>query len=174
MRTSVGILLLTLASLASPCYAQFTYAGINVPGAVSTLARGISYGGEVAGFYKTTACTDKDVKVPNCQVKGFKFVNGSYTTLMVPGSVSTAIMGVNDNGDLVGFYSKSQTGCSAPVHHGFIWYHTSVVKTIDAAGTDTCSSIYVTVPFGINKAGTVVGGIWSMSSTGVFANGGWV
>ena len=174
MRISVGFLVLTLASLVSPCYAQFTYAAINVPGAVSTQARGLNSGGEVVGFYKTTACTDYDIKVPNCPVKGFKFVNGGYTTFMVPGSVSTAILGVNDNGDLVGFYSKSQTGCSTPVHHGFILYHTNVMKTIDAASSDTCSSVFVTVPFGINKAGTVVGGIGSMSSTGVFPNGGWV
>ena len=60
------------------------------------------------------------------------------------------------------------------MHHGFILYHTNVLRTIDAGGTDTCSSVFVTVPFGINKAGTVVGGVWSLSTTGVFPNGGWV
>jgi len=129
------------------------------------------------GFYKTTACADYDIKVPNCPTKGFKYVNGTYIKLMVPGSVTTAIMGVNDYGDLVGFYSKMVSGCSNPVFHGFIWYHQNVVKTIDYPGSDVCNTYPnnvsgSTVPFGINKAGTVVGGLWGVTPTGTFPNGG--
>jgi hypothetical protein len=42
------------------------------------------------------------------------------------------------------------------------------VKTIDFPNPQ------VTVPFGINKAGTVVGGLWGISGGGTFPGGGWV
>ena len=175
-RLLLAILLLTLTSTS---FGQFTYAPINVPGAAATEARGINNNGEIVGFYKTTACADYDIKVPNCPTKGFKYVNGSYIKLMVTGSVTTAILGVNDLGDLVGFYSKMVSGCSNPVFHGFIWYHQNVVKTIDYPGSDKCNTYpnnvsATTVPFGINKAGTVVGGEWGVTPTGTFPNGGWV
>jgi hypothetical protein len=159
----------TLCLLLASTYlnAQFTYAPINVPGAVETQARGINNYGEVVGFYKNTPCTDSDVVVPNCpNTKGFKLVNGSYIKLMVPGSSRTVIMGVNDYGDLVGFYTKSADGTT----HGFIWYHQNVVKTIDFQGVANA-----TIPFGMNKAGIVVGGFWSTGSAGTGPpGGGWV
>jgi hypothetical protein len=153
-------------TLWQPSFAQFSYAPIKVPGAVQTQARGINNNGEIVGFYKTSAaCVDNNVEVPNCDTKGFKYVNGTYIKLMVPNSVSTAIMGVNDLGDLVGFYTNSDKS-----RHGFIWYHQNIVKTID----DANPSGLFTVPFGINKAGTVVGGLWSTGQSGTFSEGGWV
>jgi hypothetical protein len=158
---------IVLATSPPTLFAQsFTFAPINVPGAVATEARGINNNGEIVGFYKTTACVDYDVKVPNCPTKGFKYVNGSYIKLIVPNSTSTAVMGVNDLGDLVGFYTKADG-----TKHGFIWFHQNVVKTIDYPNPPTATN---TVPFGINKAGTVVGGLWSISSNGTFPAGGWV
>jgi hypothetical protein len=173
------LVLAILLALPSTLLGQFTYAAINVPGAVSTEARGMNNNGEIVGFYTTAACADYDIKVPNCPTKGFKYVNGSYIKLMVPGSVTTAILGVNDLGDLVGFYSKMVSGCSNRVFHGFIWYHQNVVKTIDYPGSDKCNTYpnnvsMTTVPFGINKAGMVVGGLWGVTPTGVFPSGGWV
>lgn len=182
MRTTTLLLVLTVSTLAIPSYAQFTYAAINVPGAVATEARGINVSGEVVGFYKTTACSDNNIQLSTCLTKGFKLVNGSYIKLMVPGSVATEILGVNDLGDLVGVYSKMQTGCSLPVYHGFIWYHTNVVKTIDAPGTPVCLANGpggvpggpITAPMGINKAGTVVGGVWATGQGGTFPGQGFV
>jgi uncharacterized membrane protein len=160
---------ITITIFALPALAQtFSYAAINVPGAVATEARGINNNGEIVGFYKTVACQDYDIKVPSCAVKGFKFVNGSFVKLMVPNSTSTAILGVNDLGDLVGFYRKSDG-----TRHGFIWYHTNVVKTIDFPGTASTQGV-VTAAFGINRVGTVVGGVWSISSTGTFPSNGFV
>ena len=72
-RTRVFALLLTLVST---CYAQFTFAPIDAPGAVATVARGINNSGEVAGFYQTVACSNYDRNVPSCATKGFKLVNG--------------------------------------------------------------------------------------------------
>lgn len=162
------LILAIVLMLPSTLLAQtFTYAAINVPGATQTEARGINNNGEIVGFYKTSTCQDYDLKVPSCPTHGFKFVNGSYIKLMVPNSVSTAIMGVNDLGDLVGFYAKADGS-----KHGFIWFHQNVVKTIDFPNAPSGE---VTVPFGINKAGTVVGGLWVIKpSFGTFAEGGWV
>jgi hypothetical protein len=134
--------------------AQLTYSKLDVPGAVATEARGINNFGEIVGFYKTVACTDYEIEVPDCIVKGFKYVKGVYTKLMVPNSVSTAITGVNDLGDFVGFYVKSDGSL-----HGFIWYRQNVVKTIDFSNSPVAGA--PTIPFGINKAGVVVGGLWS-------------
>jgi hypothetical protein len=158
------LILAIVISLPPTLLAQtFTYAPINVPGAVLTQARGINNNGEVVGFYETsTACTDNDVRVPICPTKGFKLVNGTYVKLMVPNSVSTAVMGVNDYGDFTGFYKKSDG-----TEHGFIWYHNNVVRTIDFQAN-------VTVPWGINNAGIVVGGLWGTGQNGTFPGGGWV
>lgn len=158
------LLVVVLLTFVSVAHAQFSFAPINVPNAVATVARGINNNGEIVGYFKSTNCADLDIKVPNCTTHGFKYVNGSFVKLMVPNSVSTAILGVNDYGDLVGFYKKSDG-----TRHGFIWLHTNVIKTIAFPGTSS-----VTVPFGINKSGTVVGGLWAMSSSGSFPNGGWV
>jgi len=151
-------------ALSSTCMADFAYAPIDVPGAVATVARGINNSGEIVGFYQNTACSNYDVNVPNCPTLGFKYVNNTYTTVMVPNSTATAVNGVNDLGDLVGFYTNSDGS-----RHGFIWTHTNVVKTIDKS-----TSKYTTIPMGINKAGVVVGGLWAIGQTGTFSEGGWV
>jgi hypothetical protein len=156
------VLLLLVFALPSTLFAQaFTYARIDVPGAVSTEARGINNSGEVVGYYQTTTCANSDFRVPTCPTAGFKLVNGTYVKLMVPNSVSTAVMGVNDYGDLTGFYKKADGS-----EHGFIWYHNNTVRTIDFQPN--------TVPWGINKAGIVVGGFWSTGQNGTFPGGGWV
>lgn len=156
--------LLVISSIPTSLFAQFSYAPVNVPGAVGTEARGINNNGEIVGFYLTTSCVDS-YAAPTCPTKGFKYVNGSYVKLMVPGAVSTAIMGVNDYGDLVGFY-KASNGST----HGFIWYHQNVVKTIDYPNPP--QSGLTTIPFGINKSGTVVGALWHIGSQ--YPSYGWV
>lgn len=150
-------------ALSSTCMADFAYSPIDVPGAVATVARGINTSGEIVGFYQKTACSNYDMNVPNCPTLGFKYVNNTYTTVMVPNSTATAVNGLNDLGDMVGFYTKADGS-----RHGFIWTHTNVVKTID-----NTTSTYSTIPMGINKAGVVVGGLWSIGVTGTFSEGGW-
>jgi len=168
---------LLLIAVTHPLFAQFTYAPINVPGATSTEARGINNNGEIVGFYDISSCVEQSMEVPTCPTHGFKLVNGRYIELMVPTSFRTAIMGVNDYGDLVGFYVTSELTCSSSVYHGFIWYHTNAVRKLDYPGTDVCptsSSAAITVPFGINKAGIVVGGVWGIGPNSSFPGRGWV
>src|ERR1700730_4382581 len=152
-----NLLLAIVLALPSALLSQtFSYASVDVPGALATEARGVNNNGVIVGFYKTTSCSDI-YAVPSCPTQGFKYVGGSYKKLAVPGAVSTAIMGVNDYGDLVGFYTDS--GGSK---HGFIWYHQNVVKTIDYPNPPQAG--LTTIPFGINKAGKVGGGLWAIGT----------
>jgi hypothetical protein len=166
-----SILVGLLMTLSTTLFAQtFTYAPINIPGAVATEARGININGEVVGFYYTTkSCVEPagEVQFPNCFVHGFKMVNGIVTKLMVPNSVSTAILGVNDFGDLVGFTLLNNGGGS----HAFLWLHTNVIKLLNAPAGGPNSDEH-TVAFGVNKALTVVGGLWFYSTPQ--GSGGWV
>src|SRR6266404_4620443 len=165
-----SILTCLLITVSTALFAQtFTYAPINIPGAVATEARGINNNGEVVGFYYTTkSCAEPtgEVQFPNCLVHGFKIVNGTIINLMVPNSLSTAILGVNDYGDLVGF-TRLNDGSA----HAFLWLHTNVVKLLNAAGAGGNSDEH-TVAFGVNKALTVVGGLWFYSTPQ--GSGGWV
>jgi hypothetical protein len=165
MRTLISVLLLIAPMMAQNPWRIVT---INVPGALETQVRGVNNYGEIVGFYRrsTSVCLSGipvDPQVPICGTVGFKIVNGVLTKLNVPGATSTAIMGVNDYGDLVGFYLKPEAGCSFGIYHGFIWYHQNIVKTIDFPNTTGfCGSDAAwTVPMGINKAGTVSGSVWS-------------
>ena len=163
MKHVAFILLLAASHLA---FAQFNFRTINVPGATETQVRGVNASGEIAGFYKTTNCVEPSIQFPNCFVHGFKIVNGTLVKLMVPHSLSTAIMGVNDYGDLVGFCITSD-GYS----HGFLWLHQNVVKLLNAPGGGPNSDAH-TVAMGVNKALVVVGGLWFYSTP--TPQGGWV
>lgn len=160
---------LVFLCLISPAIAQnpWNIVTINVLGAIETEVRGVNNSDEIVGFFRPSASTCLQVpanpQVPTCTTRGFKIVNGVLTKLNVPGAMSTAIMGVNDYGDLVGFYLKSEPGCTSGIYHGFIWYHQNVIKTIDFPGkTGFCGSDALwTVPMGINRKGNVSGTVWS-------------
>ncbi len=138
-----------LVALSTISFAQtFTYAPVNISGAVATEARGINNSGEVVGFYYTsTSCVEPagEVQFPNCNIQGFKMVNGTVTKLMVPNSIGTAILGVNEYGDLVGFCITSDV-----YSHGFLWLHTNVVNLLNAPLGGPNSDEH-TVAFGVNK-----------------------
>jgi hypothetical protein len=144
---------------------SFKFAPINVPGATATQARGINASGEVIGFYQTTACSNSNLQVPTCPTKGYKLVEGQFIRLEIPNAISTTMTGVNDYGDIVGFYQKSDKS-----YHGFLWLHQNVIKTIDYPGTT-----FATVPMGVDSTLQIVGGLWLISPTnGTFPEGGWV
>ncbi len=156
------ILLFTL-----PLFAQFTFQPVDVPGSVETQVRGINNAGVIVGFYRLpdASCipfAPNMVQVTPCDQRGFRIVNGKLTTIMVPGSLSTAIMGVNDAGDMVGYYSKTSEACIVE-QHAFIWTHHNVIKQFDYPDwTGFCGTDALwTMPFAIDNAGTVVGTVWS-------------
>ena len=158
-------LILVLFFLTPLTFAQFTYKSVDVPGATETQVRGVNSSGEIVGYYKTTSCVDSSTQFPNCPVHGFKIVNGTLTKLMVRNSTSTAIMGVNDYGDLVGF-------CITPDgSHGFLWTHDNTVTLLNAPFGGPNSDAH-TVAMGVNKALIVVGGLWFYNTPD--PQGGWV
>jgi hypothetical protein len=160
LKTVLFLLLsLPLAGQTSP----FKFVSVDIPGAVETHLRGVNNYGEIVGFYSTVLCYSP-AQAPVCNVHGFKILNGKVQKLDVPSAVSTAVMAVNDIGDVVGFYlTPPSATCTAGIHHGFLWLHTGLIKKLDYPGTGACGGLW-TVPMGINRAGAVVGTIWNPDS----------
>jgi hypothetical protein len=158
------LLLLVFCPIA---FAQtFTYKAIDIPGATETQVRGVNSSGEIVGFFKTSSCVETLIQFPNCPVEGFKIVNGVVTKLFVPNSTWTAIMGVNDYGDLVGFAITSDTGA-----HGFLWKHQNIITYFNTPEAGPNSDVH-TVAMSVNKALIVGGADWFFGSA--YPYGGWV
>ncbi len=111
------------------------------PLSVSSQATGINNEQVVCGFYVDSDGT----------THGFMLNAGTLTTLDFPGAKFTEALGLNDNGQVVGFYSPDNNG--TPTMHGFV-YNTSYrhfhsVDDPKGLGTTTIN--------GINNFGQVVG-----------------
>jgi probable HAF family extracellular repeat protein len=78
-----------------------TYTDIDVPGnSGSTLAHGINNLGQIVGWTRNI---------------GFLLSGGSYTTFNIPGATTTSAQGINDSGEIVGFYQDASNN-----FHGFL------------------------------------------------------
>ena len=115
---------------------------LDFPGAVSTLPKGINEAGDIAGEFSPA----------DGSVHGFLFSRGRYTQLDFPGACSTLPNAINDAGDIVGDYGVG-TCDGTEEHHGFL-LRAGVYNTIDDPDG---AAPYVTVPYGINARGRVVG-----------------
>lgn len=105
-----------------------------------TQAFGINDHGVVAGAFQTSA---------DGRFHGFSDTNGVYTTIDVPGAVDTFAQGINNDGDVVGYYED------ASGVHGFIETG-GVFTTLDVPGANIGASLG-TFAEGINDEGEVVG-----------------
>ena len=86
---------------------------------------GINDPQRVVGYYKDTASTPHD--------HGFFFDKKSYTTIDVPGAVDTRLFGLNNPGDMVGYYTDPTADRNGDQHkHGFVYDNSGKIKTIDA------------------------------------------
>lgn len=110
----IGFAILLAASLAAQ--AQYIYTTLDVPGASSTQALGIS-GTNIVGVY-----------VGSSGALGFYFNGSSYTTLDVPGAAETVAYGISGN-NTVGQYEDSN---SSNVH-GFL-FNGSTYASLDVPG----------------------------------------
>jgi len=79
---------------------------------------------------------------------GFLDVNGTITTIAVPGAFDTQANGINNAGQIVGSFTLDSRN---PLHHGFL-YTGGAFRTIDVPGA------FETQATGINNAGQIVGG----------------
>src|SRR6476619_813377 len=77
-------------------------------------------------------------------IRGFLDVNGTFSTINVPGARLTWAYGINDSGQIVGRFDDNIGG------HGFL-YAGGTFSTINVPG-----SVF-TVATGINNAGQIVG-----------------
>jgi hypothetical protein len=121
---------------------------LNVPGS-SLTPQDISNTGEIVGYYARNGVTH-----------GFAETDHYFTTVDVPGAISTSVLGENDLGQLVGSYTDTQGHT-----HGFLDSH-GHFTTLDKPGAAS------TLAADINGAGTVVGSYTDSSglSHGFMAN----
>ena len=82
------------------------------------------------------------------QTKGFLYVDGTISTFQVPGASATFAEGINDAGDIVGWFAESHRA------HGFVKIG-GTFRTIDVPGDSPNGT--GTMAFGINNAGQIVG-----------------
>ncbi len=113
----------------------------DVPGAVDTFGNGISGGGQIAGSYS-------DTKGTHAFVRAGTGTTATYTTFDAPGAVNgTVATGVNDTGQIVGYYYDAVL-CP----HGFLRSLSGSTYTqIDITGA-SCTSANA-----INGSGQIAG-----------------
>ncbi len=91
-----------------------TYTSIDYPGADSTEALGINNAGVISGLYLTNQGT---------QAHGFTLTNGTFTSYDYPGyEGQTDGQGINNNGELTGYYDFGPTYGFYDTHGGFSSY----------------------------------------------------
>jgi uncharacterized membrane protein len=145
VKSLVLIVCLLSLSLAVTSAHAVTFTTIDFPGALLTEATGINSSGQIVGFYNISG------------IRGFLLNGGVYTSIDFPGAgVSTWCEGINDNGDIVGWYIAP--GNANP--QGFLMQG-GVFTTLSFPGATSTS------PYGINNAGEIVGEY----STGVGVHG---
>jgi uncharacterized membrane protein len=120
---------------------SYTFTSITPPGELDTAPTAINDRGEVAGTYLDSSGTEQP----------FVYDNGTFTTLDVPGAVTSYGIGVtaiNDRGEVVGSYFTSSGA------HGFI-YDDGAYTTLNAPGPP--GDVFTDAE-AINDRGEVVGG----------------
>ena len=111
------------------------FTAVNHPNAVNSWLYDVNLlGGAVGSFINAQYVT-----------KGFKLVNGNYTTIAYPSAQTTNAMAINDNGDVVGSYS------SGLVSNGFFWKN-GTFTTINFPRAK-----YGSVLIAVNNVGVIVG-----------------
>ena len=134
VRPALCSLLLLIVTV--PVMAQGTYIQIDYPGALATDAFAINTAGAICGSYLDSANIEH----------GFILSGGVYTTLDFP-NLPTALLGMNDLGQIVGETSGSTVG-------GFMY--DGATQTF---ATLTYRNAEAVVPYGINNAGVIAGTI---------------
>ena len=168
------------ATLSAFTYLNGTFTLIHVPGAINV--PGVPASGDVAvgginnlgqivgGFYDATG-----------RPHGFLDTNGVFTTINFPGAYSTFVEGINDSGEMAGYYTTPElggylgtafayiNGTFTTLRGGFatgINNVHQVVGSFGAVGYLYANGAYTqfafpgadtTVPLGINNGGLIVG-----------------
>jgi probable HAF family extracellular repeat protein len=110
--------------------------GPHAPGDINNRVAGINNLGQVVGFV---------INDPGGSPTGFLDANGSITTINFPGTTYTLALGINDTGQIVGYYSDGSR------EHGFLRNAAGAYMTFDYPGSSSTSVS------GINDLGQIVG-----------------
>lgn len=158
LRLYVMALGLVLGILPAVQALSYTFDEIDFPGASSTRVIGINNAGQIVGEYEDDSgvlhgfLLDEDLKFLERRrmvggvIHGFVLDEDSFTTIDFPDAVETKAFGINNAGQIVGFYKDS----SGDVH-GFL-LDSGTFSSIDFPGATAESQA-----FGINNAGQIVG-----------------
>jgi len=88
-------------------YENGVYTTLAAPGATFTEATGINDKGVVVGYFDAAQTTGAN-GVPVTPILGFTYYDGVYREYSVPGEVETELFGINDSGQVVGYYGDEQ------------------------------------------------------------------
>jgi probable HAF family extracellular repeat protein len=157
-------------------YSDGVFTALTIPGSIFSNASGINNAGQIVGHmqdetgghgYVGTNGSFRLLDIPggSFQPKAINntgqivgqgspgsmlYNNGVFTRINVPGSFATLANGINDAGQIVGYYFVG--GEPGPfLQHGFV-LENGVYTTIDVPGSIGATGIY-----GINNAGQIVG-----------------
>jgi hypothetical protein len=112
------------------------FQAVNPPGATSATATAVTDQGTVGGFFTEA----------NGAIASFIKRGGNWTILEVPGSKTTELFGLNDEGVAVGIDAGQHKQA-----YGFVYRHGAFVTVSDPAGVGS------TVVNGLNNTGALVG-----------------
>jgi probable HAF family extracellular repeat protein len=115
------------------------FSPVAYPGATQSGPGAINNNGDMVGSFATAAC---------CVQFGFLYSAGTYTSLDVPPVFDQAAYGINDSGQIAGFYIANND--STFTQHGFL-DSGGAFTPIDFPGATA------TLAHGINNAGQIVG-----------------
>jgi hypothetical protein len=141
------------------------FVSIDVPQALSTDtitdtdARGVNNPGTIIGFYSVNHNFGPPNNVIPGIAHGFVLRRGTFTAIDYPGAVATLPRGLNDAGDVVGWYITANTTQSPPSItgvHGFI-YSKDVYTSIDVPSSFDSPAPTATILSGINEQGQIAG-----------------
>jgi uncharacterized membrane protein len=93
--------------------ATFTTIDVDIASSICTVAIDINSTGSIVGFYGDS----------HFVFHGFLLSNGVFSTIDFPGAASTLASGINDVGEIVGFYCPTSNFCGSPLPptaHGFV------------------------------------------------------
>jgi probable HAF family extracellular repeat protein len=118
---------------------SYSFTDVYPPGTQpGTIVGNVNYGmnnfGQVVGAYEDNTNSDH----------GYIYTRGKYVTFDVPGSAGTSLNGINDLGEIVGYYSN-RGGQTAKT---FIYYHGKITNIADSGSFS---------PQAVNDKGQILG-----------------